>query len=118
MWFGGCGSGYSDPMPSWIVGRLTPWRARRNIRRAARSMLGHATLRPGQAEAIASVLRRDTLVVLQSGGGKSAIYQVAGGMTPGPTVVVSPMLALQRDQLDAIGARIAAGKMFTFSIEG
>jgi ATP-dependent DNA helicase RecQ len=85
-------------MPRWFTRR----RRDATIRRAAQNMLGHARLRAGQQEAVASALERDTLVVLPSGGGKSAIYQIAGGMTPGATVVVSPMLALQRDQVDAI----------------
>jgi ATP-dependent DNA helicase RecQ len=45
---------------------------------------------------------RDTLAVLPTGGGKSAIYQVAGALIPGSTVVISPLLALQRDQLLSI----------------
>ena len=69
----------------------------------AREKLGFQELRPGQEEAIQSVLDgRDTLVVQPTGSGKSAIYQIAGLLIPGSTVVVSPLLALQRDQLDAI----------------
>jgi ATP-dependent DNA helicase RecQ len=49
--------------------------------------------------------RRDAIVVLPTGGGKSAIYQVPGAMLAGPTVVVSPLLALQRDQLAGLAAR-------------
>ena len=43
--------------------------------------------------------RRDVLVVLPTGAGKSAIYQVPAVLLPGPTVVVSPLIALQRDQV-------------------
>jgi ATP-dependent DNA helicase RecQ len=57
-------------------------------------------------EAVQSVLAgRDTLVVQPTGSGKSAIYQVAGLLRRGPTVIVSPLLALQRDQLDSIAAQ-------------
>ncbi|MGW0466278.1 RecQ family ATP-dependent DNA helicase [Streptomyces sp. NPDC003027] len=42
---------------------------------------------------------RDTLVVMPTGAGKSAVYQVPGLLLDGPTVVVSPLLALQRDQI-------------------
>ena len=42
---------------------------------------------------------RDVLAVLPTGGGKSAIYELAGLLRPGPTVVVSPLIALQDDQL-------------------
>ncbi len=45
---------------------------------------------------------RDTLALLPTGGGKSAIYQLAAAERPGPTIVVSPLLALQRDQLEAL----------------
>lgn len=45
---------------------------------------------------------RDTLVVMPTGGGKSAIYQMAALLLPGTTLVVSPLIALQRDQANAI----------------
>jgi ATP-dependent DNA helicase RecQ len=45
---------------------------------------------------------RDTLCIMSTGSGKSAIYQLAGMSLRGPTVVVSPLIALQRDQVDAI----------------
>jgi ATP-dependent DNA helicase RecQ len=74
-----------------------------DIRRAGRELLGLEDLLPGQLEAVQSVLEgRDTLVVLPTGGGKSAIYQIAGALIPGSTVVISPLLALQRDQLQSI----------------
>lgn len=77
---------------------------RRAIRAAARETLGHRTLLPGQAEAIEAVTAgRDTLALLPTGGGKSAIYQLAGLAIDGPTVIVSPLIALQQDQLAAIG---------------
>jgi ATP-dependent DNA helicase RecQ len=45
---------------------------------------------------------RDTLAVLPTGAGKSAIYQLAALIIPGPTVVVSPLIALQRDQVSTL----------------
>ena len=73
------------------------------IRAAALDQLGHERLRPGQLEAVRSVLAgRDTLAVMSTGSGKSAIYQLAGLLTDGPTVVVSPLIALQRDQMEAV----------------
>jgi ATP-dependent DNA helicase RecQ len=80
------------------------------IDRAAREVFGFDALRPGQREAIESVLAgRDTLVVMSTGAGKSAIYQIAGVLTPGATVVVSPLIALQRDQVDDLAALAAGG---------
>src|SRR5262245_61842942 len=70
------------------------------IRDLARSRFGFAELRPGQSRAIAALVEgRDVLAVLPTGGGKSAIYELAGLLRDGPTVVVSPLIALQDDQL-------------------
>lgn len=67
----------------------------------ARDEFGFEQLREGQREALASILeRRDTLVVMPTGAGKSAIYQIAGRLLPGPTLVVSPLIALQREQVE------------------
>ena len=80
------------------------------IDRVAREAFGFAALRPGQREAIESALAgRDTLVVMSTGSGKSAIYQIAGLLTEGATVVVSPLIALQRDQVEDLGERAAGG---------
>ncbi len=71
--------------------------------RAARKAFGFEEFRPGQEEAIASVLGgRDTLAVMPTGSGKSAIYELAGARLRGATVVVSPLIALQRDQVETI----------------
>ena len=76
----------------------------------AEEAFGYATLRPGQREAIEAALAgRDALVVMSTGAGKSAIYQIAGLLTPGSTVVVSPLIALQRDQVEALRERAAGG---------
>src|ERR1700733_11304973 len=70
------------------------------IGRLAGERLGFERLRPGQLEAIAAAASgRDVLAVLPTGAGKSAIYELAGMLRPGPTVVVSPLIALQDDQL-------------------
>src|SRR5436305_12759009 len=68
----------------------------------AKEKLGFDELRPGQLEAVQAVLDgRDTLAVMSTGSGKSAIYQLAGMLIDGPTIVVSPLIALQRDQVEA-----------------
>jgi ATP-dependent DNA helicase RecQ len=75
----------------------------RDIDRLARHRLGFRDLRSGQREAIESILNgQDTLVVMPTGSGKSAIYQIASLLLPGPTVVISPLISLQRDQANAI----------------
>jgi ATP-dependent DNA helicase RecQ len=70
------------------------------IGKLARERLGFQRLRPGQLPAVQALAGgRDVLAVLPTGGGKSAIYELAGLLRPGPTVVVSPLIALQDDQL-------------------
>ena len=71
-----------------------------SIRRLARDRLGFDQLRPGQLEAIsAAVAGRSVVAVLPTGAGKSAIYELAGLLRTGPTIVVSPLIALEDDQL-------------------
>ena len=70
------------------------------IEELARERLGFQQLRPGQLRAVEALVGgRDVLAVLPTGGGKSAIYELAGMLRAGPTVVVSPLIALQDDQL-------------------
>ena len=70
------------------------------IEELARDRLGFAQLRPGQLRAVEALAAdRDVLAVLPTGGGKSAIYELAGLLRAGPTIVVSPLIALQDDQL-------------------
>ncbi|MBW4693273.1 MAG: RecQ family ATP-dependent DNA helicase [Lyngbya sp. HA4199-MV5] len=80
------------------------------IEQAAQEHFGYDELRPGQEAAIQSVLnRQDTLVVMPTGSGKSAIYQLAAIEITGATVVVSPLIALQKDQVDAIESQDIGG---------
>src|SRR3954454_6771023 len=75
----------------------------KRIERVARESFGWDELRPGQADAAAAVIDgRDTLAVMSTGYGKSAIYQIAAVLIPGPTVVVSPLIALQREQAEEL----------------
>ncbi|MGD8166536.1 RecQ family ATP-dependent DNA helicase [Herbiconiux sp. P16] len=74
------------------------------IAEVARRVFGWAELRPGQRDAIDAVVSgSDVLVVMSTGYGKSAIYQIAGHLLDGPTVVVSPLISLQIDQVRHIG---------------
>jgi ATP-dependent DNA helicase RecQ len=71
----------------------------------ARSILRIRDLRPGQAEVIESVLSgRDTLAIMPTGSGKSLTYQLPSLWLPGPTLVVSPLLALIEDQVGKMKA--------------
>src|SRR3954447_3273598 len=75
---------------------------RTDIGRLAKERLGFDGLRPGQREGVEAVVAgRDALCVMSTGSGKSAIYQLAGLIIDGRTIVVSPLIALQRDQVEA-----------------
>src|SRR4051812_34192715 len=75
-------------------------------RELLRARFGYPEFRPGQERAVSSVLAgRDTLVVLPTGGGKSICFQVPAMLLPGLTVVVSPLISLMKDQVDALTAR-------------
>ncbi|WP_203231217.1 RecQ family ATP-dependent DNA helicase [Nocardioides caldifontis] len=75
-----------------------------HVRRTAEELFGHSSLLPGQEEAMSALLAgQDVLLVSPTGSGKSLSYQVAGVLMEGCTVVVSPLLALQRDQILGLG---------------
>ncbi len=64
---------------------------------------GHTALLPGQAEALSALVRgKDVLLISPTGSGKSLSYQAAGVLIPGVTLVVSPLLALQEDQIESL----------------
>lgn len=71
-----------------------------------REAFGHATFRPGQAAIVAAMAAdRDVLAVLPTGAGKSICYQVPALLATGPTIVVSPLVALMEDQVAALRRR-------------
>ena len=68
-----------------------------------REIWGFYSLRPSQHAAISSILEgRDTLVVMPTGGGKSLCYQAPAIFRGGMTIVVSPLIALMKDQVDSL----------------
>jgi ATP-dependent DNA helicase RecQ len=73
---------------------------------AALHRFGHAGFRALQLETIQAVLAgRDCLTVLPTGGGKSLTYQLPATLMPGTTVVISPLIALMKDQVDALNRK-------------
>jgi len=73
------------------------------VHQVARERFGYESFRAGQEAAIKALLDgRDTLAVMPTGSGKSAIYQIAAVLIPGSTVVISPLVALQHDQVESI----------------
>ena len=72
---------------------------------ALRELFGFSSFRPGQARAIELVRSgRDGLIVMPTGAGKSLCYQLPAMIRPGLTLVISPLLALMKDQVDALRA--------------
>src|SRR5690242_21043707 len=78
---------------------------------ALRELFGFAAFRPGQREAVEAALGgRDVLVVMPTGSGKSLCYQLPALMRSDLTLVVSPLVSLMQDQVDAV-RRIAPGRV-------
>ncbi|MES2939780.1 MAG: ATP-dependent DNA helicase RecQ [Pseudomonadota bacterium] len=77
--------------------------SRQMLRAALKQRFGLARLRPGQQGVIERVLEgRPTLAIMPTGSGKSLCYQLPAVLLPGRTVVVSPLIALMKDQCDAL----------------
>src|ERR1700722_15508571 len=78
-----------------------------NPRSTLSEVFGFDDFRPGQAEAVSAALSdQDTLVVMPTGSGKSLCYQLPALMREDLTIVVSPLVSLMQDQVEALG-RIA-----------
>ena len=71
--------------------------------RILKQVFGYDSFRPGQKELVESLLSgRDVLGVMPTGAGKSICFQVPGLLLPGITLVVSPLISLMRDQVNAL----------------
>ncbi|PFG38918.1 ATP-dependent DNA helicase RecQ [Georgenia soli] len=89
------------------------------VRSVARDSFGWEQLRPGQEEAMVAVVEgRDVLAVMPTGYGKSGIYQVPAVLRRGPTVVVSPLISLQTDQVAGLEAQGAPEAVALNSAQG
>ena len=72
----------------------------------ALARLGYTAFRPGQREAVETLLAQGRLLlVAPTGGGKSLSYQLPATLLPGTTLVISPLVALMADQVQALDAR-------------
>ena len=76
------------------------------VQEALKVYFGFDSLRPGQEEVVQAVLEgRDALGIMPTGGGKSLCYQLPALCREGLTIVVSPLIALMKDQVDALQGR-------------
>ena len=83
---------------------------------ALREHFGFSEFRPGQEEVVRAALAgHDTLAVMPTGAGKSLTYQLAAMLRPSPTLVLSPLIALMKDQVDKLPPEIAATATFVNS---
>ena len=82
-----------------------------------RSYFGYDSFRPLQEEVIGNVLaRRDSLALMPTGGGKSLCYQLPALIFDGATLVVSPLIALMKDQVDGLNANGIAARYINSSL--
>src|SRR5918996_58655 len=87
--------------------------SRANASALLHSVFGFGAFRPGQEEIVDALLAgENVLAVMPTGSGKSLCYQLPAIARPGLTLVVSPLIALMRDQVRALGAAgVAAGSL-------
>ncbi|MBA3533850.1 MAG: RecQ family ATP-dependent DNA helicase [Ardenticatenales bacterium] len=86
---------------------------------ALQQHFGFDTFRPGQMDAMQPIMAgRDSLIVMPTGAGKSLCYQLPALLHEGTTLVISPLIALMKDQVDAMQANGIAATFINSSLDG
>jgi len=89
-----------------------------NLHSTLHDLFGFAAFRPGQEQAIRALLSgQHTLVVMPTGAGKSLVYQLAALRLPGTTLVISPLIALMKNQVDSLTAHSIPATFINSSLD-
>src|SRR5687768_5630897 len=90
-----------------------------DARRLLQRIFGYDAFRKGQEDIIRALLTgHDTLGIMPTGGGKSICYQVPALLMPGTTIVISPLIALMKDQVDALDSVGVPAAFINSSLSG
>jgi ATP-dependent DNA helicase RecQ len=94
-----------DPFAACLIMTLTPTLPD-HVRQVLQERFGYADFRPGQSDIIAALLQgHNLLAVMPTGSGKSLCYQLPALLNDGCTLVISPLIALMKDQVDSLQAQ-------------
>src|SRR3954449_11901774 len=89
------------------------------LRTALKKHFGYSAFRPLQEEIIRDALDdRDVFALMPTGGGKSLCFQLPALLRPGLTIVVSPLISLMKDQVDALQASGVAATFLNSTLDG
>lgn len=90
-----------------------------SVNQIMKKYFGFTDFKPGQKDIVDSILQNhDTVAILPTGGGKSLCYQLPALILPGITLVISPLIALMKDQVDALNIQGISATLINSSLSG